>query len=167
VVVATWLGTLPPAPAATAPVLTAPLLARSPVVAAPATPADARRWWLGVALGASAGGGVAPAARVELARARSGGEGFGWIASLQAPMPRSQSVGGGTSRWLRTAVGLAGALGWRLGPVGLDVDLGPLAAIAIAWGEGYPTDQADQAVVFGLSAGLRAQLGAGPSRPWV
>jgi hypothetical protein len=167
VVVATWLGRLPPAPAATAPVLTAPAVAPAPVGVAPPPTTDAPRWWLGVGLGATAGGGVAPAARVELARARPGGAGVGWIASLQAPMPRNQSIGGGTSRWLRTALGLAGALGWRLGAVGLAVDLGPLAAIAIAWGEGYPTDQADQALVFGLSAGLRAQFGAGPSRPWV
>ncbi len=168
VVVASWLGVLPAAPAAAPAVVPAPPPTISGGGAAPALAADARRWWLGIGLGAGGGGdGVVAGGRVELARARHGGRGLGWIASLQGALPRSRTVGAGTSRWVRPALGLAAAFGWRLGSLVIVADVGPLAGGTFAWGSGYPNNQTDQALVFGVCAGLRLQLGEGQSRPWL
>lgn len=166
VVVATWLGALPSnlVPAAvgsTTPAVIAPAPASTP------PPDQTRGWWLGAGLGAAAGGGVVPGARLELARVGSDGYGLGWLVSVQATLPRSRFIGEGTSRWLRPAVGLAGTAAWRLGRVGLAADLGPLASLTIAWGADYPSNRSDQTLVLGFAAGLRLLIGPGPSRPWV
>ena len=168
VVVASWLGILPAAPAAAPAVVPAPPPTIAGGGAAPPLAADARRWWLGIGLGAGGGGdGVVAGGRVELARARHGGRGLGWIASLQGALPRSRTVGAGTSSWVRPALGLAAAFGWQLRSLVLVADVGPLAGGTFAWGSGYPNNQTDQALVFGASAGLRLQLGEGLSRPWL
>lgn len=171
VVISSWLGVLPAAPAPPPP----------PVVAAPAPPAVVaaassasqseseaeRRWWLGVGLGAAAGGGVAPGARVELARTRAMGPGLGWLVALQGTLPRSRAIGGGTSSWVRPALGVAGLFSWPVGRTVVAADVGPLVAATLAWGSGYPSNRTDQGLSLGLCAGVRLQLGTGPSRPWV
>jgi hypothetical protein len=168
VVVASWLGTLPAAPAAAPAALPAPAPVISRGGPAPPPAADARRWWLGLGLGAGGGGDqVVAGGRVELARVRPGGRGIGWIASLQGGLPRSRTVGAGTSRWVRPALGLAGTLGWKVRSLVVVADVGPLAGVTFAWGSGYPDDQTDQALVFGVCAGVRLQLGEGLSRPWL
>jgi hypothetical protein len=174
-VLATWLGALPltPEPAETAATTSAPVRTTTVASATSATstsapPAvEARGWWLGAGLGAIAGSGVVPGARAELARIRPSGDGIGFVVALQAALPRDREIGGGTSRWVRPAVGVAGTASWRLGRVAVAADLGPLASVTVAWGSGYPHNRYDRALVLGFSAGLRLLLGPGPSRPWI
>lgn len=169
VVLATWLGVLPVHAQPGAPAIAAPLEPAPPIAAASAASAvvEPRTWWLGVGLGATAGGGIVPGARVELARSRPSGKGFGWVVSLQGALPRSHAIGGGTSRWIRPALAVGGTASWRVGRIAIAADLGPVASVTIAWGSDYPSNQTDRAPVLGASAGLRVLLGPGPSRPWI
>ena len=118
-----------------------------------------------------AGAGIVAAARAELARLPADARGFGWAIAAQVSLPRRQTVGSGTSSWVRPALGLAGGVGWPLGRLVLAADAGALAAVTFAWGEGYPSNQNDQALAFGLSAGasggagddLRPAVGGSPA----
>lgn len=173
VVISSWLGVLPGAPAPSPlspPLAPAPASPAAVAAAAPMSPPEsdtARRWWLGLGLGAVAGGGVVPGARLELARTRVMGTGLGWLAALQGTLPRSRDIGGGTSSWIRPALGVAGTFAWPVGRAVVSVDLGPLVAATVAWGSGYPSNRTDQGLSLGLGAGVRLQLGTGASRPWV
>jgi len=170
IVTAAWLGVLPAAPTA-APTAAPPAPAAPLVVARPAPEATPRatptQWWLGVGLGAGAGGGVAAGARLELARVQSGGHALGWIVAAQGTLPRSRSVGSGTSSWVRPALGAAGTAAWQGSRLSVAGDLGALAGATFAWGSGYPSNATDAALALGLAAGVRLQLTGGPSRAWV
>ena len=174
VVAAAWLGVLPASPA-TAPPLPAPPLPPSPSPPAtsvtPASPLAAApvttEWWLGVGLGAGAGGGVAPGARVELARLPARGHRWGWQFSAQGTLPRERTIGGGTSSWVRPALGLAGTAVWQGDRLGVAADLGWLGGATFAWGSGYPSNSNDVALSLGLAAGVRVLLSGGRSIPWL
>ena len=175
VVMAAWLGTrasAPVAPGPAAPTVLAKTEPRTPPSpsARPPQPAPARegrRHWLGVGLGAAAGGGTVPAGRVELAAERLSGEGIGWSVAVQSALPRNRMVGVGTSTWMRPSLNVAAQAGGRLGRIVLAADLGPTVGLALAWGSGYPSNLSDQTVAFGGAAGLRVELADGPSRPWL
>ena len=130
-------------------------------------PLHAWRSWLGVSLGGVAGGGVVPGLRVELLRARSSaGFDLGWVASTLASMPRSKSLDGGTSSWIRPAVGLASTASFGGPRLRLAMDLGPLVGLTVAWGSGYPSNQTDASPTWGVTGGLRLQLALASSRLW-
>ena len=168
VVASSWLGLLPASPAAAPPPSTVGAVAPPAIrPASPVSPHVARESWLGVGLGAAAGAGIVAAARAELARLPADARGFGWAIAAQVSLPRRQTVGSGTSSWVRPALGLAGGVGWPLGRLVLAADAGALAAVTFAWGEGYPSNQNDHALAFGLSAGLRVALATTFARPWV
>jgi hypothetical protein len=127
-----------------------------------------RRSWLGIGLEGSAGGGLVPGLRVELARLRAGeGLELGWMASTLVTVPRSTSVDGGTAKWIRPAVGVAGVASWRKSRIQLGLDLGPLLGLTVAWGSDYPTNDTDTSVTWGITAGMRLQMVANSSRYWV
>jgi hypothetical protein len=129
---------------------------------------EPRRSWLGIGLEGSAGGGVVPGLRFELAQVRGGtGFDFGWIASTLVAMPRSKSIDGGTSKWIRPAIGIAGLASWRSNRVQLGLDLGPLIGMTVAWGSGYPTNDTDASITWGLTGGLRMQLVANARSYWI
>jgi hypothetical protein len=151
--------TAPPPAAISAPVAPA---------SRPVPPEEAkRRWWLGLGLGAVVGGGVAPGARLELARASPSGRGLGWMVAAESALPRSRALGAGTSSWIRPALVLAGRASWRTGRVVLAADLGPVGAVAAAWGSGYPSDLSDRGLAFGVAAGVRLEVADGSARPWI
>jgi hypothetical protein len=138
-----------------------------PPVAAPRA-WEPRRSWLGIGLEGSAGGGVVPGLRFELVRLRGGtGFDFGWMASTLVAMPRSKSIDGGTSKWIRPAIGIAGLASWRSSRVQLGLDLGPLIGMTVAWGSGYPTNDTDASVTWGFAGGLRMQLFANSWSYWI
>jgi hypothetical protein len=185
VVVASWLGLLPQAslespplglPASepyvgvlppTSPGKAVPPAPASPTVAA-RPPMEPTRAWLGLGLGTTAGGGVVPGLRAEFSRGRPGtGTEWSWLASTFASLPRARTVGGGTSRWIRPGIGLAGVVSWHSRRLQLSLDLGPLGGLTVAWGEGYPVDQTSQSLTWGWSAGLRGQLVSPSSRFWI
>jgi hypothetical protein len=165
VVLAAWLGIRPGAPVTAPP--PAVISAAAPAASLPTPPESARRWWLGLGLGAAAGGGVAPGARIELARASPSGRGLGWTIAVESALPRSRIVGAGTSSWIRPALALAGRASWRTGRTVLAADLGPVGALAIAWGSGYPSNLSDRGVAFGVAAGVRLEVADGSTRPWI
>jgi len=126
------------------------------------------RSWLGVGVGGSAGGGVIPGARIEYLRASSSaGFHVGWMASALASMPRSQSLDGGTSSWMRPALALTGTASWGGDRVRLAMDLGALAGFTVAWGSGYPANHMDSSPTWGVTCGLRLQVNLTSSVPWV
>ena len=128
---------------------------------------SSRRYWLGVGLTGSAGGGVVPGLRIELLRARArAGFDLGWMASTLVSMPRSKSLEGGTSSWIRPALGLEGLASWGGPCVQWAMDLGPLVALTVAWGSGYPINQTDESPTWGLTGGLRLQVALASSRLW-
>jgi hypothetical protein len=129
---------------------------------------EPRRSWLGIGLEGSAGGGLVPGLRVELVRLRAGnGLDLGWMTSVLVTMPRSTSIDGGTAKWIRPAIGLAGLASWRSNRVQLGLDLGALLGLTVAWGSDYPTNETDTSVTWGLTAGLRSQMVANSSRYWI
>lgn len=125
------------------------------------------RKWLGVGLLGSVGGGVAPGVRAEHSRAwmLSGIE-VGWTASTFASMPRSKSLAGGTSSWLRPALGVAGMASVGGPRVRLALDIGLLAGLTVAWGSGYPSNHTDASPTWGVTAGLRLSIALTSSRLW-
>jgi hypothetical protein len=165
VVIASWVGALPAAPAAGPVGPTATTHTAPPPTVVPVE--EGRRWWFGLGLGAGSGGGVAPGARLELSRTPAGDRGLGWTVAVQTTLPRSRSVGGGTSSWFRPALMAAAFFAWPVGASVLSADLGPAVTPTFAWGSGYPSNKTDQALSVGLNAGGRLQLGRGPSRPWL
>jgi hypothetical protein len=167
VVASSWLGLLPASPAVAPPPPTVGAAAAPAVqpVSAGASPVT-RQSWLGVGLGAAAAAGIVPAARAELARLPEDMRGFGWAIAAQLAMPRRQTVGVGTSSWMRPALGVAAGGGWSFGRLALAADAGALAGVTFAWGDGYPSNQNDQALAFGLSGGLRLTLATTVARPW-
>ena len=191
VVIASWLGILPEAALVSTP-LGAPPVAIPYATAEPIAPkrtplesnlpvADealssqrsaakapsSRSHWLGVGLGGSAGGGVVPGLRIELSRAwaRAGFD-FGWMASTLVSTPRSKSLDGGASSWMRPALALEGMASWGGPQVRLAIDLGPLAGLTVAWGSGYPANHTDESATWGVTAGLRLQVALASSRLW-
>lgn len=158
------------------PVVESPTI--TPSTEAPAHPVEAgafvgdgafsgRRSWLGGGLGGLAGGGEVPGLRIELVRARANaGFHLGWMASTLVSMPRSQSLDGGTSSWIRPAIGMAGMASWGGPRVRLAIDLGPLAGLTVAWGSGYPHNQTDASPTLGVTGGLRLQLALASSMLW-
>ena len=184
VVVASWLGILPGV------ALVVPSLAVSPVEiryskivpfpppmpsrpsveahASAEVPRERHGSWLGIGLQGSAGGGLVPGLRVDFSREREGGGfAFGWMASTLVTLPRSRSLDGGTSKWIRPAMGVAGIATWRSNRVQLSLDLGPLFGLTVAWGNGYPTTESDTSVTWGLTGGFRLQRLAKSSRFWL
>lgn len=159
----------PVGPSALAPASVAPASLPEAHLAVEAPRAlEPRRSWLGIGLEGSAGGGLVPGLRVELVRLRAGnGLKLGWMASTLVTMPRSTSIDGGTAKWIRPAIGVAGLASWRSNRVQLGLDLGALLGLTVAWGSDYPTNDTDTSVTWGLTAGLRLQMVANSSRYWV
>jgi hypothetical protein len=159
VIVATWLGEFP-AEAATAPVLQPvqpPTLPSNPQPRPPAPPRH--RQEVGAGLLATLSGGMVAGGRVEYARLRPDGR-LGWQVSLAWPAPREVAIAGARTRFTRAAVNVAvrGALPIRR--FLLSGDAGLAAGYTLAWGQGYDTDQTDQSLTYGATAGVRAGL------PW-
>ena len=188
VVIAAWLGILPQAQLQSPPLgiphtetryarmsrpttageAPAPAPPRPDVAVRTQTTQDPTRSWLGVGLGATTGGGVEPELRAELSRGRTGtGAEWSWLTSTFVSLPRTQTVGGGTSRWIRPGIGLAGTASWRSRRLQLGLDLGPIVGLTVAWGSDYSVDQTDQSLTWGWSAGLRLQFISASSRFWI
>jgi hypothetical protein len=49
----------------------------------------------------------------------------------------------------------------------LGLDLGPLLGLTVAWGSGYPANETDTSITWGLTGGLRLQMVADSSRYWI
>jgi len=166
-----------PLPATTAPVgplhsdpaSVAPLLSpKAPSSVKAGIAPKPRRSWLGIGLGGSAGGGLVPGLRVELLRERAGaGFALGWMTSTLVTLPRSKTIDAGTSSWIRPAIGIAATATWRANRVQLDLDLGPLVGLTVAWGRNYPTNETDESVTWGLTGGMRLQIPLLSSQAWV
>jgi hypothetical protein len=106
--------------------------------------------------------------RIEYQRApRSAGFHLGGMAGALASLPRSESLDGGTSRWIRPAIALTAIASWGSDRVQLAMDLGPLAGLTVAWGSGYPANHTDASPTWGATCGLRLQVNLPSFVPWV
>ena len=121
---------------------------------------------IGAGLLVAAVGGIAPGGRVEFGRMRRG-SGFGWQVDLTIPAARQVNIGGGTTRWMRISAGVGIDARWAMRRFFLDGELGGVAALTYAWGQGYVANQSDWSPTWGLGAGIRAGMPWGRTRLWV
>ena len=158
-IVATWLGEFP-VDVANSPILR-PLPQPTPqAVSQPLSlPRPPSQQEIGAALLTTLNGGMAPGVRLEYARLRRAGR-LGWQASLAWPAPREVAVAGGKTLFTRVAASVAVRGGLPLRRFWLSGDAGVAAAYTRAWGSGYDTNQGDQSLTYGVTAGLRGGL------PW-
>ena len=166
-VISTWTGDLPIEAAGT-PVLR-PATSASPLAKEPETviaKSDSRKSEIGVGLLATTVGGIAPGGRLEFAQMKRG-NGFGWQTDMTIPAARHVNVGGGSTRWMRLSAGIALDARWATGRFFLDGQLGGVAALTYAWGQGYVANQSDRSPTWGLDAAIRAGLPWGRSRLWL
>ena len=168
-VITTWTGELPVEAAGT------PVLQPSAVVLQPsaakesaraAPKAEARQSEIGAGLLAATAGGIVPGGRVEFGRMRRG-SGLGWQVDLTVPAARGVTLGSGTTRWMRISAGVALDARWAMRRFFLDGELGGVAALTYAWGQGYATNQSDWSPTWGLGAGIRAGVPWGRTRLWL
>jgi hypothetical protein len=127
---------------------------------------DARQSEISAGLLAATAGGIAPGGRLEFGRIRRG-SGLGWQLDLTVPAARQVSVGDGTTRWMRVSAGATLEARWAMPRFSLDGELGGVAALTYAWGQGYVANQSDWSPTWGLTAGIRAGLPWGRTRIWI
>jgi len=168
-VITTWTGELPVEAAGT------PVLQPSAVVIQPpavkqleaAIPrADARQSEIGAGLLAATAGGIVPGIRLEFGR-MSRGSGLGWQVDLTVPAAREVALGGGTTHWTRVSAGVGLDARWARRRFSLDGELGAVATLTYAWGQGYVANQSDWSPTWGLVAGMRAGVPWGRARIWI
>jgi hypothetical protein len=168
-VITTWTGELPVEASGT------PVLQPSAVVPQPsaakesaraAPKAEARQSEIGAGLLAATAGGIVPGLRVEFGRMRRG-SGLGWRVDVTVPAAREKALGGGTTRWMRTSAGVGLVARWARRRFFLDGELGGVAGLSYAWGQGYVADQSDWSPTWGLVAGIRAGVPWGRTRIWI
>lgn len=168
-VISTWTGDLPVEAVGT------PVLQPSAVVLQPLTMkkpeeviarADARQSEIGAGLLAATAGGIVPGGRSEFGRMRRG-SGLGWQVDLTVPAARGVTIGGGTTRWMRVSAGVGLDARWAMPRFFLDGELGGVAALTYAWGQGYVANQSDWSPTWGLGAGIRAGVPWGRIRLWL
>jgi hypothetical protein len=168
-VISTWTGDLPVEAVGT-PVLQAPAVVvqppaeKKPDEVIPKT--DARHSEIGAGLLAATAGGIVPGGRLEFGRMRRG-SGLGWQVDLTVPAARGVTIGGGTTRWMRVSAGAALDARWAMRRLSLDGELGGVAALTYAWGQGYVANQSDWSPTWGLVAGIRAGVPWGRIRLWI
>ena len=121
---------------------------------------------IGAGLLAATAGGIVPGGRVEFGRMRRG-SGFGWQVDFTVPAARQVNIGGGTTRWMRISAGVGIDARWALRRFFLDGELGGVAGLTFAWGQGYATNQSDWSPTWGLGAGIRAGVPWGRTRLWL
>ncbi|MBX7100220.1 MAG: hypothetical protein K1X89_21065 [Myxococcaceae bacterium] len=88
-------------------------------------------------------------------------------ATVLVPFPRSEPLGAGTIDWMRPVGALGAGYRWRLGPVGLDGQLGVGLVLIIASGHGFTSDQQRLGVQPATVAVVRARWAEGGLRPFV
>jgi len=168
-VITTWTGELPVEAAGTPVLQPSAVVIQPPAVKQPETAiprADARHSEIGAGLLAATAGGIVPGLRVELGRMRRG-SGLGWQVDLTVPAAREVALGGGTSRWMRVSAGVGLDARWARRRFILDGELGGVAGLSYAWGQGYVTNQSDWSPTWGLVAGIRAGVPWGRARIWI
>jgi hypothetical protein len=169
VVIAAWTGDLPVEAAGT-PILQPatpspqPSVGKKPETLTPKTnPGQSE---IGAGLLVATAGGVVPGVRVEFARMRRG-SGFGWQFDLTVPADRQVALGGVVIRWIRVSAGIGLDARWVMRRFFLDGELGGVAALTYAWGQGYLANQSDWSPTWGLAAGIRAGMPWGRARLWL
>jgi hypothetical protein len=128
--------------------------------------ADARHSEIGAGLLAATAGGIVPGGRLEFGRMRRG-SGLGWQVDLTVPAARGVTLGGGTTHWMRVSAGAALDARWARRRFFLDGELGGVAGLSYAWGQGYVANQSDWSPTWGLVAGIRAGVPWGRTRIWI
>jgi hypothetical protein len=161
-VITTWTGELPVESAGT-PILQ-PLPAKKPENVIPKTKASQSE--IGAGLLATSAGGIVPGGRLEFGRMRRG-SGLGWQVDLTVPAARGVTLGGGTTHWMRVSAGAALDARWAMRSFFLDGELGGVAGLSYAWGQGYVANQSDWSPTWGLVAGIRAGVPWGRTRIWL
>ena len=68
---------------------------------------------------------------------------------------------------MRISAGVALDARWAMRRLFLDGELGGVAALTYAWGQGYATNQSDWSPTWGLGAGIRAGILWGRTRLWL
>ena len=182
-VIYTWTGDLPIEAKGT-PILqpAAPILQAATPILQPAAPTiqsepgkkpekpipkgNAGQSEIGAGLLAATAGGIVPGGRVEFGRMRRG-SGFGWQVDFTVPAGRQVNIGGGTTRWMRISAGVALDARWAMRRFFLDGELGGVAALTYAWGQGYAANQSDWSPTWGLAACMRAGIIWGRTRLWI
>jgi hypothetical protein len=86
--------------------------------------------------------------------------------NVAATGARELTLGRGRSRWTRVAVTAGGRGRWGAGPLQLELEAGPAAALTVAWGDGHDVNTRDTALTFGLAAGGRLALPLRSLRLW-
>jgi hypothetical protein len=168
-VISTWTGDLPVEAAGT-PILqpATPILQPSPgrTPGSVIPRSNTRQNEIGAGLLAATAGGIVPGGRVEFGRMRRG-SGLGWQVDLTVPAARGVTLGSGTTRWMRISAGVGLVARWARRRFFLDGELGGVAGLTYAWGQGYLANQSDWSPTWGLAAGIRAGIPWGRIRLWL
>jgi hypothetical protein len=168
-VISTWTGDLPVEAAGTpilqpAAPIPQPSQDKKPKTVIPRS--DARQGEIGAGVLAATAGGIVPGGRLEFGRMRRG-SGLGWQVDLTIPAAREVAIGGGTTRWMRVSAGVGLDARWAMRRLFLDGELGGVAGLTYAWGQGYIANQSDWSPTWGLAAGMRAGVPWGRTRIWI
>jgi len=158
-IVATWFGEFPAEVASAPDLQPLPQAISQPILQPWTLPPPPSKNEIGAGVLATLGGGMVPGVRVEYARLRRDGR-LGWQASLAWSAPREVAVAGGKTLFTRAAASVAVRGGLPVRRFLLSGDVGVATAYTLAWGQGYDTNQTDQSLTYGVTAGLRGSL------PW-
>ena len=168
-VISTWTGDLPVEAAGTPVLQPSAVGLQSPPEKKPENVMprpDTRHSEIGAGVLVATAGGIVPGGRLEFGRMRRG-SGLGWQVDVTVPAARQVSVGDGTTRWMRISAGAALDARWATRRLFLDGELGGVAALTYAWGQGYVANQSDWSPTWGLGAGIRAGTPWGRIRLWL
>jgi hypothetical protein len=160
--IAAWLGRIAPRPAAA---LT--MVAEPPLPAAPRPEPLHEQAELGAGLSVGAQSGhLVPALRLEVGTGPEG-TGLGWLAGVVLPAPARQESGRGSINWMRPSLMAGRRLRRVTSDLGLDLTVGALLGLTLAWGEGYLFDRQERELAVGATIGARLSLVPGGFGPWI
>jgi hypothetical protein len=161
--IAAWLGRIASHPPAA---LT--MVAEAPPPA-PSRPEPLHREQAELGAGLSVGvqaGHLIPALRLEVGTGTQG-TGVGWVGGVVLPAPARQESGRGTINWSRPSLMAGRRLRMVTPDLGLDVTVGALLGLTVAWGEGYLFDRQELEPAVGATIGARLSLVPGGFGPWI
>jgi hypothetical protein len=167
--IAAWLGRLPAGPPPSLAMVAEPALPDPWTATAAPVAAGPPRREVDVGAGLAAyvqAGRLVPALRLDVGGG-SAGTGSGWELGLMVPAPQATSVGLAQAHWMRPSLTLTERLRKVGSDLRLDVNLGAVAGLALAWGEGFVADQQDAGVAAGGSAALRVSVVSDTLGPWI